>query len=116
VAWGVRKSSTLNNLFTTLNLLTVCTVIVSGFYFGMYLICLSFKYYNYYEENMVILTWNAFKYLKRLGDLSILHYFINPTGKMYNTNNVKKYICIYKYIGIHTWLNKLESVYLVNNI
>ncbi|CAH1707848.1 unnamed protein product [Aphis gossypii] len=34
VAWGVRKSSTLNNLFTTLNLLTVCTVIVSGFYFA----------------------------------------------------------------------------------
>lgn len=34
VAWGVRKSSTLNNLFTTLNLVTVCTVIVSGFYFA----------------------------------------------------------------------------------
>lgn len=34
VAWGVRKSSTLNNLFTTLNLLTVCTVIVTGFYFA----------------------------------------------------------------------------------
>ncbi|VVC32914.1 Cationic amino acid transporter, C-terminal,Amino acid/polyamine transporter I [Cinara cedri] len=36
VAWGVRKSSTLNNLFTTLNLLTVTIVIVSGFYLGKF--------------------------------------------------------------------------------
>lgn len=36
VAWGVRKTSTLNNIFTTLNLLTISTVVVSGVYFGMY--------------------------------------------------------------------------------
>ncbi|XP_015372127.1 PREDICTED: cationic amino acid transporter 2-like isoform X2 [Diuraphis noxia] len=34
VAWGVRKSSTLNNIFTTLNLVTVCTIIGSGLYFA----------------------------------------------------------------------------------
>ncbi|VVC32915.1 Cationic amino acid transporter, C-terminal,Amino acid/polyamine transporter I [Cinara cedri] len=34
VAWGVRKSSSLNNLFTTLNLLTIFVVIVSGIYFA----------------------------------------------------------------------------------
>ncbi|VVC32917.1 Cationic amino acid transporter, C-terminal,Amino acid/polyamine transporter I [Cinara cedri] len=33
VAWGVRKSCNLNNLFTALSMLTICTVIVSGFYF-----------------------------------------------------------------------------------
>jgi len=34
VAWGVRESSFTNNIFTTLNLMTVCTVIVTGFYKG----------------------------------------------------------------------------------
>ncbi|KAL4112647.1 hypothetical protein QTP88_016395 [Uroleucon formosanum] len=33
MAWGVRKSSTLNTVFTTFNLLTVGTVIVSGLFF-----------------------------------------------------------------------------------
>ncbi|KAL5240260.1 hypothetical protein ACI65C_007670 [Semiaphis heraclei] len=32
VAWGVRESSITNNIFTALNLLTVCTVIVTGCY------------------------------------------------------------------------------------
>ncbi|VVC32911.1 Cationic amino acid transporter, C-terminal,Amino acid/polyamine transporter I [Cinara cedri] len=34
LAWGVRKSSTLNSVFTVLNLLTVGTVITSGIYFA----------------------------------------------------------------------------------
>jgi len=37
MAWGVRKSSTLNTVFTTFNLLTVGTVIVSGLFFGTYI-------------------------------------------------------------------------------
>ncbi|XP_025416766.1 high affinity cationic amino acid transporter 1-like [Sipha flava] len=32
VAWGVRESSITNNIFTSLNLITVCTVIITGFY------------------------------------------------------------------------------------
>lgn len=35
VAWGVRESSYTNNIFTTLNLITVSTVIVTGFYAGI---------------------------------------------------------------------------------
>ncbi|XP_025199416.1 cationic amino acid transporter 2-like [Melanaphis sacchari] len=34
VAWGVKKSSTLNKVFTTLNLLTLATVVVSGCFVG----------------------------------------------------------------------------------
>ncbi|VVC32910.1 Hypothetical protein CINCED_3A021110 [Cinara cedri] len=34
LAWGVRQSSALSSVFTTLNILTVGTVIVSGFYFA----------------------------------------------------------------------------------
>jgi solute carrier family 7 (cationic amino acid transporter), member 3 len=34
VAWGVKKSSTLNKVFTTLNLLTLATVVASGFFLG----------------------------------------------------------------------------------
>lgn len=37
VASGIRKTSTLNNVFTTLNLLTVGVVVISGFFFGMYI-------------------------------------------------------------------------------
>lgn len=36
VAWGVRESSYTNNIFTTLNLITVSTVIVTGFYAGIH--------------------------------------------------------------------------------
>lgn len=36
VAWGVKKSSTLNKAFTLLNLLTLSTVVVSGFFLGKY--------------------------------------------------------------------------------
>jgi len=36
VAWGVKKSSTLNKAFTLLNLLTLGTVVVSGFFLGKY--------------------------------------------------------------------------------
>ncbi|XP_015372138.1 PREDICTED: high affinity cationic amino acid transporter 1-like [Diuraphis noxia] len=34
VAWGVKKSSTLNKMFTLLNLLTLGTVVASGFFLG----------------------------------------------------------------------------------
>ncbi|XP_015372124.1 PREDICTED: high affinity cationic amino acid transporter 1-like [Diuraphis noxia] len=36
VAWGVRESSFTNNIFTALNLITVCTVIITGFYKANY--------------------------------------------------------------------------------
>lgn len=35
LAWGVRESSALNNLFTIVNLLTVLTVIVAGAFKGI---------------------------------------------------------------------------------
>ncbi|XP_050434312.1 high affinity cationic amino acid transporter 1-like [Adelges cooleyi] len=34
VAWGVRESSSANNIFTSLNLLTIFTIIISGCYFA----------------------------------------------------------------------------------
>ncbi|XP_050544205.1 cationic amino acid transporter 2-like isoform X2 [Daktulosphaira vitifoliae] len=36
VAWGVRESSLVNNIFTIVNLLTICLVIVSGFFNANY--------------------------------------------------------------------------------
>lgn len=36
VAWGARKSSIISNIFTVLNLFTICTVIVSGIFLSMY--------------------------------------------------------------------------------
>jgi len=67
VAWGVRKSTTLNNVFTTLNLVTVCTVIGSGFYFGTYLIPM-FKYvkhtFNMTSIIIIVLVLVITKYIK----------------------------------------------------
>jgi len=40
MAWGVRESTMINNVFTVVNLLTVFTVIVSGLFKGKIL----FKY------------------------------------------------------------------------
>lgn len=62
VAWGVRESSFTNNIFTALNLITVCTVIVTGFYKGT-LLCQMMYIYIY-----IRLTVNVFSELLQLVD------------------------------------------------